>query len=539
VKKLLGLLGWLGVALVVAAVLLRFGARPDWSTWAPDWSRGLAIAGLVVTGLYGLSQWRDIARTFEGRNVRIGSIALGSILAVLAILVGLNWIASREDKRWDLSSGGQFLLSPQTQQIVRNLKGPVQIRVYYDSSSDTAQHYKDEITEYQYYSKQISAEYIDAAHDPMRARADKVDAVPTIVMAYDGKTERATSADEQALTNALKKLLEGQAKKVYFITGHGEHDTDESSAHGYSAFTDALKSDNFDVAKLALAQTGKIPDDATVVVVAGPKLDFLAPEVEALRVYLKKGGKLLLMLDPPDKLDSPPLANLVGLARDWGIDVGTNVVIDTSGMGQLVGIGNAVTPIAMPSPGGNPITQSIAREITAFPIARSVTPIEGGANGHVAQRLVETSTQSWAETDLKDLYASGDSQNRKPPELNADKGDLPGPVSLAASVSATAPDAPPAASPDLPKPETRVVVVGDSDFAGNNAIGVQANRDLGTNMVDWLAQQEDLIAIRPKSPENRPLTMTKDQVDIMGWLTLAIIPLLLIGNGALVWWRRR
>src|SRR5262252_10424247 len=99
-KKLVGVLGWLGVALVVAALLLRFFARADWF-WAPAWSTYLAWAGLAVTALYGLSQWRDIGRSFQGRNVRYGSIAAGSVFVFVGILVAINYIGNRQHKRWD------------------------------------------------------------------------------------------------------------------------------------------------------------------------------------------------------------------------------------------------------------------------------------------------------------------------------------------------------------------------------------------------------------------------------------------------------
>jgi len=531
-KKLLGLLGWLGVVLVVAAVGLRFAARPEW-TWAPQWSQYLAMAGLVVTALYGLSQWRDIGRSFEGRNVRYGSIAFGSVVVFLAILTGVNWIASREHKRWDLTSGGQFQLADQTKQILKDLKKPVHVRVYYDSrpTGEPLQTYKDKFDEYQYYSSEISTDYVDAVREPLKSKQDKIDTLPTIILDYDGRSERTTQADEQSLTNALKKVIEGKPKKVYFVQGHGEHDTADTTARGYSAIADAFKTDNFDVAKLTLAQEGKVPDDATLVVVGGPKVDYLAPEVEALRVYLKKGGKILLMIDPQEKIDAPQPTSLIAFAKEWGVELGNDIVIDTSGMGQLVGA-NAATPIAMPAPGGHPITRDFEL-ITGFPIARSAKPIEGGANGHTAQAVLQTSPQSWAESDIKELFTTGK------PQLSPEKGDVAGPVVLVSAVSAAAPDAPAPASPDLPKPEARLVVVGDSDFLSNGALPIPGNKDLGLNMASWLAQQENLIAIRPKDPENRPLTLTADQKNMVFWLTLVIVPLGLIGNGVRVWWKRR
>ena len=105
-KRALAILGWVGFALVAAAVILRF-TKPDW----PAATQNLAIAGLVVTVIYALSQWRDIGRSFEGRNVRYGSIAAGSVLVFVAILVAVNWLASRQNKRWDLTESKQFSLS--------------------------------------------------------------------------------------------------------------------------------------------------------------------------------------------------------------------------------------------------------------------------------------------------------------------------------------------------------------------------------------------------------------------------------------------
>src|SRR5262245_9925523 len=103
-KRLMGILGWLGVALVLEALVLKFTQPPD----RQGLVQGLAIAGLVVTLLYAASQWRDIARSFQGRGAKYGSIALGGVLVFAAILVAINWIAQRQNKRWDLTETQQF-----------------------------------------------------------------------------------------------------------------------------------------------------------------------------------------------------------------------------------------------------------------------------------------------------------------------------------------------------------------------------------------------------------------------------------------------
>src|SRR5262249_27475086 len=161
---------------------------------------------------------------------------------------------------------------------------------------------------------------------------------------------------------------------------------------------------------------GSAPDDATVLVVAGPRTDFLPNEIDVLKKYLDKGGKLLLELDPPDRPDTPPLTHLVALAHDWGMDVGNNIVVDVSGVGRLLGTDVSV-PVAANYP-SHPITQRF-NLLTAFPLARSVAPVSGGVNNHVAQTVVETSPRSWADADIGAVVTAG--QVKRPGESQVGK----------------------------------------------------------------------------------------------------------------------
>ena len=526
-KRLVGLLGWLGVVLVVIALGLR--------VWRPEMQptyRALAIAGLIVTGLYALSQWRDVARSFSGRNVRLGSMAAGSVALVLAILVGVNWISSRQNKRWDVTEGGQFSHSDQTRQNLRNLTKPVGVKVFYRSDSGELERFRDQFAEYAYISPNVKVEYIDPDKEPMKAKSLDVQAYGTVVLEYEGKVERTTSTDEQGLANALKRLTEGKAKKVYFAEGHGERDTTNSDPLGFTLFSDALKSENFEVGKIVLAQDPKVPDDATMVIIAGPKSDYLPQEIDALKPYLGKGGKLLLMIDPPEPKKIVEYPNLAGLAKDWNINIGTNIVVDAQSMQS------AAFPFVATYP-RHPITENFDRVMTMYRFVRSVEPIEGGTNGRFAQKILETSPRSWAESDVKGLYETGK------PVMEPDKGDKQGPVSIGAAVNVAATDVPaPATPPDPaapapPKPETRVVVVGDSDFLANQTIGFEGNRDIGLNIANWLAQQENLIAIRPKAPSDRRITMTPERGQAIFWLTLFVVPGLLFLTAFRVWWKRR
>jgi len=516
-KRILGLLGWLGVALVFAAVAIRF-SKPEWQ---PYYS-GLAIAGLVCTLLYMLSQWREIGQAFAGRQARFGTLAVVSTVVVLAILVAINYLGTRHDKRWDLTAAKQFSLSDQTRKVLQDLKEPVHVRVY--ARTDDFQRFRDRLDEYRYASRQVDVEYIDPEKKPAQAQRDGITALGTVVFDYHGRNEKATSDGEQELTNALIKVIEGRQPKVYFTTGHGEKDTTSADRTGYNAVSSALSSDNFVVDKVVLAQQNGVPADADIVVVAGPQTDFLPAEIDSLKKYLAGGGKALIMLDPVLKTGQPQPAGLESLLHDWGITADDDVVLDVSGMGRLIGADESI-PVAASYP-SHPITENF-QLLTAYPLARSMTPVDGGVNGHTAQRLVETSRSSWGETNLKGL-ASG------PPKQDPD--DKAGPLALAAAVSAPAPSG---VEKNGKKPETRIVAFGDSEFASNAFLGVQGNRDLFLNTINWLAQQENLISIRARDAEDRRITLTADQETRIFYLTVLIVPGLILLAGVQTWWRRR
>jgi ABC-type uncharacterized transport system involved in gliding motility auxiliary subunit len=532
-NRIVGIIGWVGTALVFGAFIFSYLRDGALQSLGPQWDQYrnyTTWAGLVLVLVYLAGQWREVVEFYKGRSARYGTVSLVGIAVFVGILVAVNYLAARQSKRWDLTANQIYSLSDQTVKILQSLDSPVKFTIYdQEVNFDRS---RGRIDSYVYQSPRVSAEYVDIDKNPTRTRAAQVQSYGTIVIEYKDRTERVTSTNEQELIKAVT----GAQKKVYFTSGHGEKDTAVSERSGYSSINQALTSDNFGVEKLVLIQKQTVPDDATVVVIAGPQTDFLQPEIDALKTYVAKGGKVFALLDPPDKPESPDTPLLLGFLKEWAIDMGRDVVVDASGIGRLFGA-DASVPVAASYP-SHAITEGFG-VMTAFPFARSVTPIDG-VSGRTASPIVETGPQSWAETNLASL-ATGQV------ELNTDKGDKQGPIRLGAAVSAPATEAPPPpsgnASPDKPddtrKPETRIVAMGDSDFASNAALGIQGNRDFFMNAVNWLAQQENLIAIRPREPEDRRLTMTADQQQRIMLLSIFIIPGLVFATGVYTWWRRR
>ena len=553
-NKILGTLTWLGIALVGAGVVARF-LQPD----LVELRYWLLVSGLVCILLYVLGQWREIARLFARRQARYGTLATTTILLVLGILTAVNYVLSRQNKRWDLTAARQYSLSDQTKRILEGLEAPINVLVF--AREGEFPRYRDRLQEYEYTSDQVSVEYIDVDRQPLVARQYEVQSYGTVVFDYQDRIERVVSDTEQDLTNTLIKAVEGEERRIYFLQGHGEKDILSSERDGYSAVADALALDNFGVESLVLVQEGKVPEDAAALVIAGPTTDFLPAEIDELRTYLRAGGKTLFLLDPSATSDAPELSNLTELVREWGIEIGNDVVVDASGMGQLIGTDASVPVAAIYPP--HAITDRFDL-LTAYPLARSVNPILGGVDGRFALPFVETSPRSWAEADINELVTGE-------VEMDETEGDVPGPITIAAAVSAPAPEPPASTSDedstsadaddaepsesegeegtaeaeedqdqdDEPTPETRVAVIGDSDFAANFGLGIQGNRDLFLNTVSWLAQQENLIAIRPREPEDRRLTLTADQQSRTLLIALLMIPGAVLAIGVYTWWRRR
>lgn len=536
-NRIFGIIGWIGTALVFAAVAARL-FTPPWGWWSDRYATYLAWAGLASVLVYMAGQWRDVANFYKGRSARYGTMSIVSIAVFLGILVAVNYLSVRQNKRWDFTANQVYSLSDQTIKVLQTLDAPVSFVVF--DRETNFDRFRDRLDEFAYHSTNVKTEYVDPDREPTRAKEAEIQAYGTILIQYKDRTERVTSSEEQALTNGLIKAVTGATRKVYFTQGHGEKDTAATDRTGFSSIAQALTSDNYAVETLVLVQQKTVPADATVVVIAGPSTDFFPPEVDALNTYVNAGGKVMVLLDPEAKQGGATHPLLTQFLADWGMLAGNDVVLDASGMGQMLGT-DASVPVAAQYP-AHPISEGF-RLVTAYPMARSMTPIEGGSNNRFAQPLVSTSAQSWAEAEIGTLTGANGGQVA----FNADKGDKMGPITLgaAASAPATAAPAPPPgngtpAAPDAERqPESRVVAIGDSDFAANFGLGIQGNRDFFMNAVNWLAQQENLIAIRPREPEDRRLTLTADQQQRIMLLCLFIIPGIVFASGVYTWWRRR
>jgi ABC-type uncharacterized transport system involved in gliding motility auxiliary subunit len=456
--------------------------------------------------------WKDRILGHRGeRFLEAVNLAVYTAVAV-AIVVLANWFVDRHNRRWDLTPNQSYSLSPQTTKVLKELKNDLTIYVF-DRESGFRER-RDLLDNYSALTHRVTVRYVDPDRQPSLAGQFGIRNYGTVVVAGGDRHFEAQSSTEEGVTNAIVRLLKGQ-KTVYFIQGHGERDVDSSDRAGYGRVKKQLENENRQVKTLVLLQKMEVPADCSLLVIAGPRNDFLAQEVETIKKYLTGGGRALFLLDP-----GVELTNLAKLLADWNVTLRNDLAIDENPVAQLVGASPSM-PLILKY-GSSPIVQPLARTATLFPLTRSFEVGKEYKAGVSAESLCETSPDSFGVADF----------DPKVREVRYRAGkDTKGPLSVA--VAGTI------AGEGEKKTEGRFVAVGTSMLAVNNYLPFEGNRDLFMNMVNWLSAEEDLISIRPKPPESQRLNMTAQQMRRVLYLGVFGLPILIIALGTSVWWRRR
>jgi ABC-type uncharacterized transport system involved in gliding motility auxiliary subunit len=548
----LNLLYWLGPMLVIAGI--SAGAIAGW-TPIPI---GMIAVGVGVIAVWLFQQGRKgDAKSFLGqRSTQVGTNAILTTLAVLVILGFLNVLAARTPARVDLTENQVFTLAPETQQLVKNLPNPVKVWVF---AAQLEPQDRELLESYRRLGNKLTFEFVDPQAQPSLAKRLEIKSAGDVVVespekdrkqfvqnvsigASDNPTAAGQRLSEVKLTSALEQLTSDRRQLAYVVQGHGERPLEP----GQGAMSEAAKllgDRSFEVKPLVLASTKEVPTDANVVVVAGSQKPFLPAEVETLRDFLKRGGNLMLMLDPTEK----PIG-LEPILKDWGVDLDKRVVVDSSAQG-LAGLGPADAIVVQY--GDHPITKELQGNLSFFSLARPL----GVADVKDVKRteLLFTSDRSWAESDLKSdplKYDQGKDQQgplvlgvalTRP--VAAAPTAQPSPKPAPGKSPSHSPPASPSPSPTptgAPTKESRLVVIGNSTFATDGFVGQVVNGDVFLNSVRWLSGAGDqALSVRPKEAKNRRITLSPQQAAIAGWLALVILPLLGFGSAFFVWWRRR
>lgn len=445
------------------------------------------------------------------RRTRIATLVQNGIFAALLVAAALllAQLAQQKHKEWDITQNARNSLSEGSIQTLALLDGPVNITAYVTKLDPSQGNLREGITEYlsryQRVKPDIHLEFVDQREQPKRAAEANVRMNGEMVVEYGGRKENLTRLDEETLTNLLARLARNHERHVMFLDGHGERKPDGIANHDLGEFGKRLEAKGFRIGQLNLGVAQEVPDNTSVLVVAGPRVDVLPAEVEKIRRYLDKGGSLFWLIDQGSLHGLQPIADLLRL------QLGPGVVVDPAANAFKA---SATLSIAF-AYGSHPAVRNFGLN-TAFPSARRIAVLENPAPWQFTP-LVEVAQQGWVETGELD----GD--------VSFDRGqDIPGPVVVAAALER-----------EVSGRQQRVVVTGTGDFLANTHAGLLGNVDLGINLVNWLAGDENLITLQPRKLVDESLEMSQGSLTFIALAFLVGLPVAFLGTGLMIWWRRR
>ncbi len=455
--------------------------------------------------------------------LRQWALLLTATLGLAATLFLLQVILSHYTWRLDLTPEKRFTLSEHARQVLQGLDRDVQVIAFLRSDDARNAEIEDLLTRVRNVSRRVRYTVVDVNRNPAVARQYGVDNYGSLVVESDGRRKQFANPREDVLVEAVLQVTRPQRKVVYFLTGHAEQSVgDTDRQRGYSAVRNALQREFYEVRPLNLLGAAGVPEDATTVVIAGPRKDLLTAELMKLSAYVARGGGLLIMLDP----QTAP--SLVAFLDRYGVKLGDDVVVDPD---NRLFAGDYLTAIVPGLSDRHPVTAAL-KSPPLFSQARTVRFAGTQDPAIRGIEFLHTAKTSWRTGDFEVLRTGA--------ATFVEGRDQAGPVPVGVSVLVNSRPANGAPSPGAPG-AARFIVLGDSDFANNFFIEYLGDKDLVVNAVNWLAGQEELVASRPqlRQPGVNQFFVSARQGRLAFVLGTIVEPALFLLTGAGIFLRRR
>ena len=431
----------------------------------------------------------------------------GLFVALLFALTALIAHLAREYRiEHDLTASHRNTLSPATLDVLKRLEGPVSITAYALPRDARGEHVhrriEDFLRPYQRAKPDLTFTLVDPREQPKAAAEAGVRAPIELVVLYQRRTERLAEFNEQALTNVLLRLARGSESLVVWLDGHGERKLNGGANHDLGEFGRQLELKGFRVSAVNLALAQEVPANAALLVVSTPQVALLEPEVQKLRHYIAGGGNLLWLID------AEPLRGLGQIAEMLGLVLTPGIVADPEAARYGASPALAVAAVY----GRHAITDGFSL-VTVYPQARQIETIE---------------SEEWRARPLIEVAPRGCVKTGKLEGACDKSRDIIGPITIAAAFERAVGDR-----------QQRVVVVGNGHFLSNAFIGNGGNRDLGVNMVNWLAGDDRMIVIQPRGAGDSRIDIDQVTLYLIAFCFLFVLPLAFMVAGLVIWWRRR
>lgn len=503
-KHIGSILGVIGLVLLLSSVL----------TWAIGYPEmvvakiGLAVAFFAI---YAATNFGSLGSTATSRGTFFYTVSGLATLVVVALLGFVNYIVAKNPKTWDLTKNQIHTLSPDTLKTLEGLKQDVAVTAFFRTGEPSYEGLRELFDKYKIKNEHFKAEFVDPIKDPIKVKQFGIkEGGPRVVVKLGATESRVQEITEEALTNAIVKVTHSSTKKIYFSSGHGEADPEDTSGAGFSEVKKRMDNEGLKAEKLNLASAPEIPQDAQALVIAGPLKPFQPGEVEAVKKFLEAGGKAFIMVEPQSESGLEPLLS------DFNVEADNALVVDP--VSRLFGASEAI-PVVQ-----NYSDSEITRDFhlnTVFPTARPLTVLHGQKSQARAQPLALSMPSAWGETN-----PTG--------KVQRDENEKVGPLPLVVTATLDT-----KAAAGKRSDEARLVVSGDRDFASNKFRNAYGNEDFFLNCMSWLSGQTERITIRPRTRDASRLYLTDTQKASIFFATIDVLPVTLLAVGLTVWRARK
>ncbi|WP_242835598.1 GldG family protein [Ruminiclostridium josui] len=462
------------------------------------------------------------------RSLKYGTNSIILVVVVVAIAIVINLLVGMGNFRMDLTADKLYSLSDQSKDIIKKIKKEVTIYGLFDNGTIPGGSEYREITDLvnEYKNLGIKVKYVDPDKDPGTItsldpqktlglskgdfvvksgnKVKKLEAQELYGMSnqqYGGRTYSA----EPLITGAIKFVASDVTPVAYFVEGHNELSLKED----LNQVSKILQSNNLEVKSLSLLTEKSVPDDCQLLVFASPQKDLTDEEKIKLDAYIKKNGKAIFMFDSLESSDK--LTNFEESLNYFNIGINYDKVKENDSNRHLPNDDYAL----IGSLEENEINQAFsgANYPVFMPDSRSISILKNQKDWLTNTQLI-TTTNKAESTDIV-----GGKTNKGPFNL-----------AVAAEISGG----------------SKILVFGNSKFLSDRALASQYGTyfQYGTNyflttVVNWMQDKTNEQTISSKIVTPKILTVNESQTKVLSIVLIGVVPLLILGSGWFVWYRRR
>ena len=500
-------------ALYIANAILYLVMVVLWISIPDELTLNLSLTAFnfILSGVIILIDREKFSTYYHSSQFKNFTSTLFSCFLIFFILGLVNYLIFKHPLQFDLSGNKLNSLTLQTSGVLKNIQGPLEFKVFARKVD------KGPIIKllelYRMEKSDIKIDFIDIELRPDLVKKYEVIDSGTIIAFHGKKTFKFRAQTELQVTNAVIKVSREKDPVIYYSTGHQEADLEKKDKDGVSLGVQRLKRAYFKIVPIQQAALEKLPHDAKHLIIWGPRLEFLKPELKLIDSFLKRGGRLIVALDP--NFIKSPLKSLRELLREWGINISNDLVVDSINHYQG---SNGSIPIIKVFDSGHPITKRFKGPIF-FPLVSSVETISGKMKTSFKPLALTTLfPASWAEKTPKEVNDGKVTYNAGVDER--------GPVTVVAAVS------------EKRKDGAKILAFGNSSFVINGYGNFGMNYTFFLNGISWAVDEGRLISFNLPAIKNDPVFISSSQLGVIFYFSVVLAPILLFGT-AVYFYRRR